>query len=313
MHVQRLESNFPFLGGLELKDSGDRGSYIINPMWTEDPEYAYFCRSVRNASGIDLEKYKPHQMRRRLDSFRVRKGIGDYLTFAKIIEEKPDNLRELLDFLAINVSEFFRNPEQWKVLEEKVIPEILTQNLSSQVDSGKTHGVTGGRSTGPAIRAWSAGCSSGQEAYSLAAVLLEVNPGENEIVATDIDTESLEKAVKGVYSLKEASSIPPGILDKYFSKSRDSVWVKEELKSIVTFHRHNLLDDPYPKDFDLILCRNVLIYFSDEVKRDVLCRLRESLRPGGYLFVGASETILNPRSIGFLQEYPFFYRNKANP
>jgi len=252
-------------------------------------EYAYFCRKVKELSGIDLGSYKSHQVHRRLESYRNRKGIPSFLAFAKAIEEDRDKLKEVLDFLTINVSEFFRNPVEWGILRERVLPDL-------------TRRKSGGR-----LRAWSAGCSGGQEPYSLAMLLEETVPGKSYVLGTDIDRESLKKAVTGTYSLDEVRGVPGDFLEKYFLSDGPFVRVIDRLKAVVAFAHHNLLADPYPEGMDLILCRNVLIYFSDDSKRKIISKLVRALSPGGFLFVGASEAILTPRVFGLAQVYPFFY------
>lgn len=252
------------------------------------PEYVYFCRKIRELTGINLENYKGQQMHRRLEGYRVRHGFPDFVTFAKVVQKDPAKLSALVDFLTINVSEFFRNPEQWKILREKVIPGLLQE-------SGKRW-----------LRAWSAGSSGGQEAYSLAITLRELSV-QGSILATDIDEPSLAKGTRGKYSRDELRNVPASLVGKYFHPEGDLLAVNDDVKDMVTFRTHNLLSEDYPQGMDLVLCRNVLIYFTEEGKRHVIGKLARSLRPGGVLFVGATEAIFAPKNYGLSQMLPFFY------
>ena len=141
-------------------------------------------------------------------------------------------------------------------------------------------------------------------------IMKEITPGKrHRILATDLDIEILAKAKKGVYMENEIKSLSPERRQKYFDKLPDDKYaVKEDVKSCIEFKRHNLLKDPFEKDFDLILCRNVVIYFTEEAKDQLYTRFFEALKPGGILFVGATEAILNFRKMGYTSYQPFFYQ-----
>ncbi len=254
-------------------------------------EYAYFCKKVTDLSGIKLHNYKSQQMHRRLVNYMKRNQIPDFLTFAKRLEKDERELAKLLDYLTINVSEFFRNSEHWDVLCDEFIPELI-------------------RSSSPAktIQAWSAGSSGGQEAYSLAMAFLEAGCHRISILGTDIDEGSLQKAQEGRYSADEVKGVPEALISKYFDVEGDSYIVNKKLKRLVRFEKHNLLGTDYPKNMELVLCRNVLIYFTDQGKNHVISNLARSIVPGGILFIGATEALFNARDYGFLQVRPFFYR-----
>ncbi len=162
----------------------------------------------------------------------------------------------------------------------------------------------------PKLNIWSAGCSIGAEPYSLSMIMKEMTPGKrHRILATDLDIEILAKAKKGVYMENEIKSLSPERRQKYFDKLPDNKYaVKEDIKSCIEFKRHNLLKDPFEKDFDLILCRNVVIYFTEEAKDQLYTRFFGALKPGGILFVGATEAILNFRKMGYTSYQPFFYQ-----
>lgn len=255
-------------------------------------DYAYFRLKLKELSGIDLADYKDQQMHRRLDAFRRRKGLPDFFAYGMLIQRDPTKLREILDFLTINVSEFFRNPEHWGTLREKVLPEIIKA----------LPGHAG-------VNAWSAGCSGGHEPYSLALVLMDAYPERHHrILATDIDRKSLEKARTGRYTDSELTGVPADMKDRFFIRVGDLWEVSPAVKSLVSFRHHDLLREEYPTGFDLVICRNVIIYFKDQGKERVLRGLSSSLRPGGFLFTGATEAIFSPGAYGLKQEYPLFYR-----
>jgi len=254
-------------------------------------DYVHFCQKVKKLTSIDLESYKGQQMHRRLESYRSRNGMPDFVSLANSVQKDPAKLRALVNYLTINVSEFFRNPDQWKVLREKVLPTLIPQK--------------GG------IKAWSAGSSAGQEAYTLAITLCEAGATESTVLGTDIDEPSLKKAEAAVYTRQEVEGIPRSLLVKYFVPEGTGYRAGETLRKMVTFRRANLLSDPYPSGMDLVMCRNVLIYFTDKGKNQVIAGLANSLREGGVLFTGATEAIFNPGVFGLVQMQPFFYRRLA--
>ncbi|MEX0973796.1 MAG: protein-glutamate O-methyltransferase CheR [Bacillota bacterium] len=255
-------------------------------------DYVHFCQKVRKLTAIDLESYKGQQMHRRLESYRSRNEMPDFMSLGNSIQRDPEKLRALVDFLTINVSEFFRNGDQWKVLREVILPSLLT--------AGRT-----------AIKVWSAGSSCGQEAYSLAATLCEMGAGGSSIICTDIDEPSLRRAEAGIYTKEETAAVPKYILAKYFVRDGTGFRAGDALKRMVSFQRKNLLSEDYPRALDLVLCRNVLIYFTEKGKNQVIMGLAESLRAGGVLFTGATEAIFNPSTFGLVQIQPFFYRRQA--
>ncbi|MGE5580740.1 MAG: CheR family methyltransferase [Bacillota bacterium] len=254
-------------------------------------DYVHFCQKVKKLTSIDLESYKGQQMHRRLESYRSRNGMPDFTSLANSVQRDPAKLRALVDFLTINVSEFFRNPDQWKVLREKVLPALIHQ--------------------GGGIKAWSAGSSAGQEAYTLAITLCEAGAVGSTVLGTDIDEPSLKKAEAAVYTKEEVAGIPRSLLVKYFVPDGTGYLANETLRKMVSFRRKNLLSDQYPSGLDLVMCRNVLIYFTDKGKNQVIAGLANSLREGGVLFTGATEAIFNPGMFGLVQMQPFFYRRLA--
>jgi len=230
--------------------------------------------------GVDLKISKKTMVKsrllKRLRSLRFN-SFEDYLSF---LEGNDQELVILYNFLTTNVTHFFREKHHFEYMENKILPELLIENKK-------------------VIRVWSAGCSSGEEVYSLAIVLKEFFPKNwtIKILGTDINTEVLNIAKIGVYSKKSVEKIPYTLLKKYFflgkGKNKDFFKVKNSLKDLVTFGRLNLNDDVYPikNKIDMIFCRNVFIYFNQSTQKQILRKFYKQLIMNGHLFLGHSESI----------------------
>ncbi len=253
-------------------------------------EYVDFCEGIRRLCAIDLLQYRRGQMERRIRSFATTRGtseLGDYLAVLKCDASELDRF---LDRVTINVSQLWRHPEQWRVLADTVLPELAT--------------------TGH-VRAWSAGCSYGAEAFTLAAVCKAVVPkAKVTITGVDIDGRMIERARAGVFSEADARGVAPGDMEKWFTKQSDGTWqALPELRALTRFEVGDLLRmQPRPGSFDLVMCRNTVIYFTDQVRDALHGRLATALRPGGYLVVGATERVCDPPGIGLTPTHPFTYR-----
>ena len=260
---------------------------------SSEQDWELFKTKFNTKSSIDLNQYKPAQMQRRITNLMTRHNVSQYMEFYKILESDEKVYRDFIDYLTINVTEFFRTPEKFSELEQKVIPALLAEKQR--------------------LKIWSAGCSTGAEPYSLSIALMDQTPRvRHEIQATDLDVKMLAKAKEGIYHSNELKNVTPERMTKYFTAcDGDRFAVKETVKEGIAFSRHNLLLDKYDSGFDLIACRNVVIYFTEEAKDQLYRRFLESLRPGGVLFVGGTEAILNFRDIGFQHYLPFFYRKPA--
>lgn len=252
--------------------------------------YEQFKTQVFALTQIDLNSYKERQMKRRIDSLIAKNSYKGYSEYVTALRTNTDLFEEFVNYLTINVSEFWRNPEQWDVLEKYVIPQLIK--------------VSGNR-----LKIWSAACSTGDEPYSLVMLLSKFMPmSDINIMATDIDKQVLEKARAGLYNEKSLAGLPKDLKDKYFTKVGISNYkISDEVKKRVTFKQHNLLKDSYPQNFDLIVCRNVLIYFTDEAKFEIYKKFNKSLRTGGFLFIGSTEQIINYKEINFTSAKSFFY------
>jgi chemotaxis protein methyltransferase CheR len=255
-----------------------------------DQEYEYLKNKIYKLTYLDINCYKVQQMRRRLESYVARNNSPTVAAFCSELEKKPEKLRALMDYIAINVTEYFRDAKQFGLLENIVLPELLKNNERLNI--------------------WSAACSGGHEPYSVAILLEEKSTlYKHKIVATDIDQSALEQAGNGgPYLQHEIKNVEPILLEKYFTKVDDQYWVKKDIKDRVEFKIHNLLYDPYETDFDLIVCRNVIIYFSAEVREKLFRKFYEALNPNGVLFLGGSEVVLRPLEYGFKMLHPMFYK-----
>ncbi len=252
-------------------------------------DYELFKKEIYKVTSIDLGSYKERQMKRRIDTFLEKKGFKSYSDFVSVIRKEEDLLHDFLSHLTINVSEFFRNIKQWELLEENVIPYLIDK-------------------FGQNINIWSAACSTGDEPYSLAMVLSKYVPlNKINILATDIDDEILKKAKVGVYTSRSVASVPKEFLNKYFEEKDGKYIVSDEIKKTIKFKKHNLLKDFYPKNMHLIVCRNVLIYFTDEAKDGIFTNFSNSLEQGGMLFIGSSEQIFKPDRYNLGSKKSFYY------
>lgn len=253
----------------------------------EDKDFIQFILSVKKMTGIDLALYKEAQMKRRLTSLRQKRGYSTFAQYFDAISKDKDLFYEFLDRMTINVSEFFRNPSRWDVLENKILPRLVKQ-------SGR-------------LKCWSAACSTGEEPYTLSLILLRKRL-EATLLATDIDEGALAKAKQGVYTDRSLQDCPTELVTKYFTKDMLSYRISDEVKNKVTFKKHNLLADSFETQFDLIICRNVMIYFTEEAKSELYHKFSCALKPGGVLFVGSTEQIFQPQQYQLEAEDTFFYR-----
>lgn len=255
-------------------------------------DYVHFVEGIKRKTGIDLALYKEAQMKRRLTSLYEKKGYRNFVDFLKALEQDRDLMNEFLDRMTINVSEFYRNGKRWEVLEKKIFPKLLQSNKR--------------------LKIWSAACSTGEEPYSLVMVLSQLVPlSQIQVIATDLDENVIQKAKLGLYPERSLAEVPKDIKAKYFEKEGNFFKVKDEIKRCVTFKKHNLLRDNYESNFDLIVCRNVMIYFTEEAKDQIYANFSKSLRKDGILFVGSTEQIFNPSRYNFEVEDTFFYRKNS--
>ena len=215
--------------------------------------YEDFKKQVFSITSIDLNAYKEKQMKRRIDTLIARNKYDGYESYIKAIKSDSKLLDEFVNYLTINVSEFYRNPALWKKLEDIILPELINK-------------------FGTRLKIWSAAC---------------------------------------VYSANSLKGLPDEYKNKYFEKMGDRYYkISDDIKKCVEFKKSNLLKDAYPQGCHLIVCRNVLIYFTEDAKLDIYKKFNKSLVQGGCLFVGNTEQIINYKDLGYEYNELFFYRKK---
>lgn len=252
-------------------------------------DYEKFKSVVLQLTKIDLNAYKEKQMKRRIDSLITKNGYKGYEDYVEALKKNKPVFEEFVNYLTINVSEFYRNPDQWQLLDKQIIPELVTK-------------------FGKNLKIWSAACSTGDEPYSLVMALSRHLPlNLIHIAATDIDKQVIAKAKVGLYNAKSIAAVPDDLKKKYFTKIGLSYQISDEVKSRVDFKEHNLLENNYATGYHMIVCRNVLIYFTEEAKDKVFRKFYASLAPGGILFIGSTEQIINYKEIGFDKKGSFYY------
>lgn len=199
-------------------------------------DYEGFKKEIYELTKIDLNSYKERQMKRRIDSLIAKHKFDGYASYVRAIKSDKELFEDFVNYLTINVSEFYRNPDQWKNLENEIYPYLI-------------------KTFGRQLKIWSAACSTGDEPYSLAMTLSKFLPLNNiKIIATDIDKQVLELAKAGLYSKKSVENLPKEYVDKYMTKVGEKNYkVNDEVKRCVEFKQHNLLKDDYPTNCDMIV------------------------------------------------------------
>jgi chemotaxis protein methyltransferase CheR len=254
--------------------------------------YEAYSDAVKSLLGFDLLQYKRPQVWRRSNSFARQKGFDNLVELCEACKADLDLRQEMRDMITINVSEFFRNPDAWEQIRTMALPELLK--------------------LGRPIKFWSAGCSLGYEPYTWTMMIKEAGgSADTKILATDLDETILGQAKASVYNDVQMVGISPARKTKFFDE-RDGRWtIKPELRNMITWKRQDLLRDPFPSDMDMIACRNVVIYFTDDAKDVLYKRFAGALRPGGFLFIGATEAIADWRGFGLKMLTSGLYRKEA--
>ena len=245
----------------------------------DDPFFPELTAKISRERGFGCANYKEKCLRRRIAVRMRAKGVHTYEAYAKVLDTDAAEYERLLDALTINVTKLFRNWETYAALAEQVIPLLWALPASS-------------------IRVWSAGCSSGEEPYSLAALFhrhataLGASPSRVRVLGTDIDRESLRAAERGSYDDAAFADTPADLRARYFSAARPYT-IAPEVRALVSFERRDLVGEPAPEGrFHLIVCRNVLIYFDRATQEQLFERFHEALQPDGILVLGKVETLL---------------------
>ena len=236
---------------------------------------------IRDARGFDFTGYKRSSLARRIQKRMHEVGASDYLDYRDRLESSAEEFGYLFNTILINVTAFFRDAQTWTYLQHQVMPELLA-------DAGP-YGE---------IRVWSAGCASGEEAYSLAIAFAEAMGIEEyakrvKIYGTDVDNEALRDARAGLYAAKTLEPLPSELREKYFEQNGTQLAFRPELRRRVIFGRHDITRDAPISRLDLLVCRNTLMYFNVETQSQVIDRLHFALREGGFLFLGKAEMLLS--------------------
>lgn len=263
-----------------------------------DEEYRLLRNLVYDECGIWLKDEKKSFLMNRALRRMNALNVASYYRYFKILTDRKDREHELLTFLdtlTINETSFFRNKPQMDVFSEIVLPEIISRKRAQKDMT---------------LKIWSAGCSTGQEPYTLAMIIrdtvMDLKNWKVTILASDISLTALEAAERGVYAAEKMEGVEQRLVNWSFSKVAGGYKVSEELKKMVIFDYHNLMNENGAKDFDVIFCRNVLIYFDAATQKRVIDRFYRSLLPSGYLFLGHSETLQ-----GINDDFAFIHHNKG--
>lgn len=250
----------------------------------EDAAFANLTRKISREAGLSLDAYKDKCLRRRI-AVRMRAcGVQTYADYQAVLDRSPAEYQRLKDAITINVTRFYRNVETWNLIRANLLREIC------ELDGGE-------------VRAWSAGCSSGEEPYTLAVLIadyldrhgLSDRLGRVTVDATDIDRECLERAQAGRYSREALADVPPDLVNRYFEQDGTGYRVIERVRRRVFVRPLDLSSQPPPRGrYRLILCRNVVIYFGRSTQERVFLSFAEALAPGGILVLGKVETLFGP-------------------
>ncbi len=251
----------------------------------DDAAFEALLEFLRHSRGVDFTGYKRPSLQRRfgrrMDTVGC-KSFGDYLDY---LEVHPDEYEQLFEMLLINVTEFFRDAPVWEHLREVVVPGLLAAKRDSEP-----------------LRVWSAGCATGQEAYSAAIAFAEQMGVDAfrervKIYATDIDEDALNAARLGVYTAKETESLPDDLRERYFERADHKLAFRKDLRRTVIFGRNNLVSDAPISRLDLLICRNTLMYFNAETQSRILRHFHFALHDGGVLMLGKSEMMISHRDL----------------
>ena len=254
--------------------------------------FQLLLEKLRRNKGVDFSLYRVGTLQRRIQGRLRTAGCAGYTEYIGYLNQEPREYDRLLEAITINVTEFFRDPETFEVLRQRVIPEIL-----------KIKAAQGRR----LVRVWSAGTSNGEEAYSLAICFLEAlkdwqDDFQVTVHGTDIDPQCVRVAQKGLYPVAGFRKLARSVQERYFQPSRvdeGSLEVKEEVQALTRFSRHDLVCDPPLTHMDLILCRNVVIYFTRPLQETVYANFAKALNEGGFLVLGKVESLSGVMSTRF--------------
>lgn len=247
-------------------------------------ELRQFRDLILKTESLDIGGIRDNQLARRVSAFQRRAGFRTAPDLVESLRVDPELRERFVEGLTINVTNFYRNVDQWIRIRDEILPHLK-----------------------PATTMWSAGCSTGPEAFTMAMMAADAGL-KPRILATDIDRGALAQAELAEYPVASLREVPAGEIERHFVVMGDTVRIRPGLRESIEFLRHDLLADPLPEqEFDLVACRNVAIYFSESAKRKLHRRLAQATRPGGILFVGGAERISHPADLGFKMVRPQIY------
>ncbi len=268
-------------------------------------EFELFRKLIYKSSGIHLTSSKKELVKARLSKRLTKTGINSFEQYYKFVtrhDKSGNELVHLLDSISTNKTDFFREKRHFDFLNTKLLPELIKKKEKAR---------------NKILRIWCAASSSGEEPYTLAITILNhINPNDGwniKILATDISTKILQKAIKGIYARETLKGISPAIVSAHFKRvvvdKSNCLQVKDHLKKLITFRRFNLMSPKFPfrNPFDFIFCRNVMIYFDTETQHGLISKFYDCLPKDGYLFIGHSETLAK-RTHGFKYIEPAVYQ-----
>jgi chemotaxis protein methyltransferase CheR len=294
--MSRIPGSEQAVDGAASSAGRERRENERDPMILTDDEFKLFSQIIYNESGITLRETKKLFLQTRLQKRLQISGLTSYYRYYKLLTDTAQGKRELLDLVdsvTINETSFFRNRPQFDLLADIVLPDLKKRKISDMK-----------------LRFWSAGCSRGQEPYSIAMSVLNglEFPGawDVKILASDISLRVIESAQRGLYTEHEVESIAPQYREQYFAKRDGQYEVSPQVRKLVVFDYHNLKFENGLRGFDAVFCRNVMIYFDQEEQRRVIERLHRVIADGGYLFLGHTESIQ-----GLTDKFRFIYHNKG--
>ncbi|HEY9762098.1 MAG TPA: protein-glutamate O-methyltransferase CheR [Trichocoleus sp.] len=248
-----------------------------------NPEFEALLDHLKHKQGCDLTGYKRSTLMRRFQHRMRNIRIDNYQSYLKYLQYHPEEPNFLLNDILINFTGFFRDGNAWAYLAAEIVPQIIASKKADEP-----------------IRIWSAGCASGQEVYTLLMLLAEELGVEFclqriQCYATDVDAEALQQAQKASYNAFEIINLPSNLLEKYFEKDGEAYIFHQELHRLITFNQHDLMKDPPLQAVDLLICRNVLMYFTLEAQEFILSHFYAALSNLGFLFLGRAELLVHHR------------------
>jgi chemotaxis protein methyltransferase CheR len=262
---------------------------VSSESFTDTVTFRKLKRVMNERTGINFDCYRESYLKRRMQVRLTATKTKTYVDYIRYLKENPNEFRLLINCLTINYTKFFRDSDVYAFLKETLLPELLSSSIR--------------------VRIWSAGCATGEEPYSLSMLIHEVSKQQSKncqvtIYASDLDRTALEKAKSGEYNQHMVQGVDEKLLRKYFELEDDVYKVKPFVKQLVQFEEQDLMTTPLHKNLDLILCRNVMIYFSKDIQQTIYLNFYDSLRAGGYLITGKTEFVGSEASKKFVDISP---------